>query len=104
MKGKINGNLFEAETFGFDGCHKVYICTNKEGERQLLELGYDLLPIEGLPEIWTQTCWLRFIMSADLKQSFVRQGEPATFEGWDVSPETQEALDLMSAASDIPWD
>lgn len=95
MKGIINGKAFEATEFGFDGCHKIYLCDSQEGRRQLVELEYDLYPIEDLPVIWTATCPLRFIMSGDLSVSYVGQCEPAEFEGWNIGWELKRELEWM---------
>jgi len=95
MKGKINGRQFEADEFGFDGCHKIYLCDSEEGKRQLVDLEYDLYPIEELPRIWEQTCPLRFIMSGDLTISYVKQCEPAEFEGFVIDPALKVGLDLL---------
>jgi hypothetical protein len=96
MKGKINGKEFEAEAFGFDGCHKIYLCDSEEGQRQLEEYGYDLYPIEDLPIAWIDTCPLRFIQSGDLKRTFVGQCEPVVFEGWDMDDDIAEEIELMN--------
>ena len=95
MNGYINGKYFEADEFGFDGCHKIYLCDSAEGKRKLEEYGYDFFPIEELPVIWTATCPLRFISSGDLERSFVGQCEPAEFVGWDIGWELRSELDFM---------
>lgn len=98
MKGLINGKAFEAESFFFDGCHKIYLADSGKGYDQMRERGWsdeDIFPIEELPVIWTYTCPLRFISSADLERHFVPQFTPADFEGWDISSDLRFELALM---------
>ena len=107
MKGIINGKEFEATEFGFDGCHKIYLCDSEEGREQLIRYEYDLYPIEDLPEVWTRTCPLRFIMSGDLTISYVDQCEPAEFEGWHLDASLVDELELMKQeqleANEMGW-
>lgn len=95
MKGYINGKAFEADEFGYDGCHKIYLCDSEEGKRQLAKYGYDFYPIEDLPSKWASSCPLRFIQSGDLSVSYVRQCEPAHFKGWDIPKDLEHELRIM---------
>jgi len=98
MKGTINGIEFEAEEFFFDGCHKIYLADTEEGYRQMLDVGWDdgdIYQIEELPYVWAGTCPLRFILSADLARSYVRQFEPAEFVGWELEGWLVDKLELM---------
>ena len=90
---RINGIEVTATEFGYDGCHKFYLCDSEEGKRQLVELEYDLYPIEELPEAWAFSCPLRFILSGDLSRTYVPQCEPAEFEGWHIEPGIRRILD-----------
>ncbi len=83
MGYSVNGIEITAAEFGFDGCHKIYLIENDEERDELRELEYEILPIAMLPQVWADSCPLRFILSADLETSYVRQGEPAFFEGFD---------------------
>lgn len=96
MKGYINGKPFEAEQFGFDGCHKFYLCDTEEGQRQLERYGYDFYPIEELPYEWVNSCPLRFISSGDLGMNYVNQCEPAEFEGWYLPSDLKKELRIMA--------
>jgi hypothetical protein len=83
MTLRINGQPIPAEglAFVYDDCHKIYIVDNEEGRQCLLEHGWspdDFRHPSELPAIWDQTCPLRFIMNADLKRSYVEQGDDAT--------------------------
>lgn len=92
----INGRECPATEFGFDGCHKIYVCDTEEGRAKLVELGYDLYPMEVLPEVWTSTCSLRFIQSGDLERTYVSQCEPASFEGWRLGGRLKSDLEFMA--------
>ena len=96
---KINGQEVKATEFFFDGCHKIYVADTDEGYKQMYDAGWDdddVFPIEDLPYIWIATCPLRFINSADLGRSYVRQCEPARFDGWELEEWAIEELDLMA--------
>lgn len=77
---KINGIEVVGETFAFEGCHKIYICESEDDEEKMKSYGYDIYPIEDLPEIWERTCSLRFINNANLDKTYVAQFEEAIFE------------------------
>jgi len=96
---RINGIEITATEFFFDGCHKFYLVNDAKADREKM-FGYgweesDLYPIEELPVIWTCSCGLRFIYSADLSTAYVQQGEPADFEGFDIDPRMQAVIDAM---------
>lgn len=75
----INGEQVSASEFAYDGCHKIYLIANDEGRRNVE--GYDIYPASRLPDVWKETCWLRFISPADLNSAdLVAQGEEATVE------------------------
>jgi hypothetical protein len=75
---KINGHAVKATEFAWDGCHKVYLVTTPAGREQIVDCGYDMLPVSELPAVWERTCFLRFINPADLHgPSLVEQGEDA---------------------------
>lgn len=69
----INDHTIEADEFAWDGCHKIYVVTNKESRDELAYYGYDFFPIAELQEAWDTSCNLKFINSADLVDSFVPQ-------------------------------
>ena len=75
---RINGEVVAAGAFAYDGCHKVYLIRN-EGELATIRgCGYgdgDILPVSELPRVWAETCFLRFISSADLTEQYVEQGD-----------------------------
>ncbi len=84
---KINGNVVEATEFAYDGCHKIYLIT-WGGDRDLMfDYGFteaDIHPIETLPEVWEDTCPLRFISSADLSVHYVEQCHAAQVS-WEAA-------------------
>lgn len=92
----INDTVITAIGFAFDGCHKIYLLENEKDCEKMHDYGYDLYLIEGLPEAWLHTCSLRFIESADLTTTYVRQFEPAFFKGWNIDPQLQAELDEMA--------
>lgn len=77
---KINGKETNAKQFAYDGCHKIYLIDDDEDENEMVELGYEVLPIELLISIWEDACPLRFISDVKLTKSFVSQCEEAIFE------------------------
>ena len=68
--------------FGYDGCHKMYICETADDMNQLEEYGYELLPIAELPSKYRESCSLRFIYSADLMTQYCEQFQNARFGGF----------------------
>ena len=83
---KINGKLIEATEFAYDGCHKIYLITTPTGREEILADGYEEFhPIAELPQVWEQSCCLRFISPADLEgPNIVAQGEKAIFTQVDA--------------------
>jgi hypothetical protein len=85
---RINGKPVAAEglMFVYDDCHKVYLVDNEEGRQHLLEYGWseeDFRHPSELPAVWAETCPLRFIHWADLREpDLVPQGEDAIVE-WE---------------------
>lgn len=70
----INDQTIEADEFAWDGCHKIYVATTEEGRDELASYGfYDFLPVEELQRAYDESCPLRFISSADLKDSYIPQ-------------------------------
>lgn len=67
VKIKTNGY------FLYDGCHKMYIIENFHNMEDYKECGYVVLPIELLPLIYEISCDLKFIKSADLNITYVKQ-------------------------------
>ena len=75
---RINGEDIPATHFAYDGCHKIYLIFTDADRREMEGCGYDassIYPVSELPTVWEQTCFLRFINSADLRQTFVEQGD-----------------------------
>ena len=81
---KINGLEVTAQTFAFDGCHKIYLLENEAEEANARELGYNIYPIHELRQAYEDSCGLRFISNWPLIDdnfvSYVGQGEDANFE------------------------
>lgn len=74
----INNQKITAQEFGYDTCHKIYLVNTPKDKKELLELEYDLFPIEELEEVWNSSCSLRFIQNGDLT-NVVPQCENAVF-------------------------
>ena len=86
MEKYINDIEVTAATFAWDGCHKIYLCNDDADVERMRDCGYedgDFYPIENLPEIWSNSCDLRFIDSADTETAYVKQFEDACFEGFE---------------------
>ena len=76
----INGKKVIGDYFAYDGCHKMYVCKNLQEVREAQEMGYTVYPIGILPEIYANSCPLRFISPFDLSDYYVQQCEEAVFE------------------------
>lgn len=76
----INGKKVIGDYFAYDGCHKMYVCKNLQEVREAQEMGYTVYPIWILPEIYAESCPLRFISPFDLSDYYVQQCEEAVFE------------------------
>lgn len=98
---EINNTPITQDRFAFDGCHKFYLIDTKDDEKTLRGYGYRIYPITDLPMAWDDSCPLRFIMSADLTTSYVDQGEPAWFYGWDIDWALQNSLDELAALQEM---
>lgn len=70
---KINGRTIDADRFGWDRCHKIYLITTDKGFDDMVEYGYYLYSVENLQECWDLSCNLRFINDADTLESYVSQ-------------------------------
>lgn len=92
----INGTEITQDRFAFDDCHKFYLIETPEDEAKYRGYGYNIYPIEDLPFAWLDSCPLRFILSADLKTSYVDQFEPAWFEGWDLNFWVQDEVNGLA--------
>lgn len=63
----INDYYTDAKHFAFDGCHKIYLLNNKEQYEDAREAGYNIFDIKELPEVWKNSCHMRFINTWDLQ-------------------------------------
>lgn len=77
---KINDMEVLGKLFAYDGCHKIYIIENSDDKQEALKIGYDVLPISNLKEIFYSSCPLKFISNWSLDKSYVNQFENAVFE------------------------
>ena len=76
----INGETIAATEFAYDGCHKIYLIASQEDRETMQDCGYeddDIYPVSDLAAVWEDTCFLRFISSADLTRHYVDQGAAA---------------------------
>lgn len=78
----INNQTITADRFAYDGCHKIYLLDSIQDDGQARGLGYEVMPIDYLPCIWSNSCPLRFIKTWRL-EDIVEQGESATFAGFN---------------------
>ena len=76
---KINNIEITSKHFAYDGCHKIYLIESKDDEKEALEIGYDILPIEVLKETYKCSCGLKFISNWQLDTSIVEQCGKAKF-------------------------
>lgn len=82
----INDQVIEATEFAYDGCHKIYLIIWGGDRDLMLDCGYTadrIHPIEELPEVWAETCPLRFISSADLTAHYVEQCDEEARVTWE---------------------
>ena len=76
----INDQKITAKEFAWDTCHKIYLINTAKDRTDLLELEYDLFPIEELEDSYKESCALRFISNGDLTiPNVVSQFEEAVF-------------------------
>jgi hypothetical protein len=82
----INDQVIEATEFAYDGCHKIYLIIWGGDRDLMLDCGYTadhIHPIEELPEVWADTCPLRFISSADLSAHYIEQCDEDARVTWE---------------------
>lgn len=68
-----NGNEIKGLAVAYDSCHKIYICETEADIEKMKELHYQIHDMSELEDIYSRSCSLRFINSADLKKCFVAQ-------------------------------
>jgi hypothetical protein len=78
---KIGRYKVNADSFAYDGCHKIYILENEQDKEQAKELEYEILPISELFETYQDSCGLKFISNWQLNKDYVRQFKKPTFRG-----------------------
>lgn len=77
---KINGKKVKGNKFAYDGCHKIYVCEDEKDIKEAVEIGYAILDIRQLKNIYENSCPLKFISSWKLDKSYIKQYEEAIFE------------------------
>ena len=77
---KVNGIEIVGNEFAYEGCHKIYIIEDIDDRLEAIDWGYEILPIEKLPDIWNDSCPLRFISNWALNIHYVPQFEEVIFE------------------------
>ena len=77
---KINGQLIDSKKFAYDGCHKIYIIEDETDLDKAINTGYNIYPIEILPDTYENSCELRFISNWKLDKQYVAQFEDCIFE------------------------
>lgn len=78
---KINSIEITQKIFAYDGCHKIYLLNSDDDKKEALDLGYYILPINQIEEVYLNSCELRFINTWNNLQTVVGQFEKAVFEG-----------------------
>lgn len=76
---EINGKTVIGEHFAYEGCHKIYICENQEDIEKAKEIGYIILDISEIEDVYNKSCELRFIRNWALTELYVPQFENAEF-------------------------
>ena len=71
--GKAPVKVRHRGCFAWEGCHKIYICQTIEDVYTMLGYGYTIYPIETLKAVYKNSCPLKFINSANLKENFLPQ-------------------------------
>ena len=71
----IEGVMFFANKFAYDGCHKIYLLNSwkHDEEDEAIEAGYEIFDIEELEETYGSSCPMRFIDTWDLAAAPVGQ-------------------------------
>jgi hypothetical protein len=66
-----------AVSITWEGCHKIYICLDQESHKQMLEIGYEMVPVKDKAEALDQlyewfdaSCSLRFINACEGEDTF----------------------------------
>lgn len=77
---KVNGREIIGEGVAYDMCHKIYIIEDAKDRREAQELDYQILDLAQLPQVWAESCPLRFICNWKLTKTYVGQEETAEFE------------------------
>ena len=72
---KINNQETHAQFFAYDGCHKIYLIDTEKQLQEFQGSRYQIKPISELKRTFDDSCGLRFVNSADLKITFVKQYE-----------------------------
>jgi hypothetical protein len=76
---RINNIKITATEFAYDGCHKIYLIESPEDKLEALEIGYELLPIKNLKQVFKDSCSLKFISNWKLDKTIVSQFENYKF-------------------------
>lgn len=77
---KVNGKVVKGDGVAYDECHKIYIIEDAKDREEAEKLAYRVFDMEALPNIWADSCPLRFIQNWKLNKVYVGQEESATFE------------------------
>ena len=64
---KINGQTISAQSFAYDGCHKIYLIEDENDRNEAIGFGYEIHPIDALPETYERSCSMRFISTWKLE-------------------------------------
>jgi hypothetical protein len=76
----IDGKPVKATHVAYDGCHKFYMIFTVSDFADMLGNGYeqsDIHPLKDLPQLWEDSCGLKFI-------------SPASLEGPDLVPQFRD--------------
>lgn len=77
---KVNGREIIGEGIAYDECHKIYVIEDEADRQEAQTSGYQILDLAKLPQVWAESCPLRFIYNWKLTTTYVGQEETAEFE------------------------
>ena len=91
---RINGIEVVANSFAYDGCHKIYLLNDGDDIVEAEEKGYDIYDIDGIVEAFVYACPLRFINEWEGKCEIIvpQCCDKITFEGFYV-PDDLESFE-----------
>lgn len=72
-------NFNSALKVAYDGCHKIYICSDENDVKKAIEFGYEIHDITELESLYNNSCPLVFIRGWKTLDSYIPQYVDAEF-------------------------